>query len=407
MEHSLYSDQFLKLIYYCEKESYKGYDPFDGLNSSIFNSMPFLKNIPLFQLVWIQFFKRSPLNFRNIAGIKKEYNPKALGLFLSGYCNLYKIEPTINRLNKIWFLIDEIKKCRSNGYSGYSWGYNFDWQSRAFFQPKWTPSVVVTSFVACALLDAYEITRSEDLLNMARSACNFILKDLKRTHDKEGDFSFSYSPLDNTQVFNATLLGARLMCRTYLYTKEAFLINESRKVISFVCKYQRKNGSWTYSPLPFHDWIDNFHTGYNLECIYTYQSVSGDNSFQEQLQNGLNYYLKTFFEDSGLPKYYNNVKYPIDVHTTAQLIITLSKMNLIQRHKALIEKVMSWCFQNMYNQKKGYFYYHKERYYTIRIPYIRWTQAWMFLGLSHYELYNKELKNKNTTNTPTTTYTHT
>jgi hypothetical protein len=382
----------LKITDYCELASFKGYDPFDGLNSQIFKSFPFLKKIGLFQLAWIQFFKRSPLNFRHIAGIKKEHNPKGLGLFLSAYCNLYKSEPNERYLDKIKYLIVQIKEYKSKGYSGECWGYNFDWQSKAFFQPKGTPSVVVTSFIGCALLDAYEINHDQELLKMARSACDFILNDLNRTYDKDGDFSFSYSPLDKTQVFNASLLGVRLLSRTYLHTKELLLIEESRKAVSFVCKHQQKNGAWTYSPLPFHQWIDNFHTGYNLECIYTYQSLSGDESFQKYIDNGLNYYLNTFFEDSGLPKYYSNNKYPIDMHTTAQLLVTLSKMNALNQNKKLVDKVLSWSFKNMFDERKGYFYYNKEKYFTNRIPYMRWTQAWMFLGLSHYQLFSETTK---------------
>lgn len=383
--------KFEKLVIFIEKDNFKGYDPFDGLNSRIFILLPFLKKSGLFQLVWIQFFKRSPLNFRYIAGIKKERNPKGLGLFLSAYCNLYQLESDAKYLDKIKYLIELIKEQQTKGYSGICWGYNFDWQAKAFYQPKGTPSVVVTSFVACALLDAYELTGNDELLKMARSACDFILNDLNRTYNDDGDYSFSYSPLDKTQVFNASLLGVRLLCRTHLHTKEAVLIEESRKAVSFVCKHQQKNGAWSYSPLPFHSWIDNFHTGYNLECLFTYQSISGDLTFQRYIDNGLNYYLNTFFEDSGLPKYYNNKEYPIDMHTTAQLIVTLGKMNLIGQYKELVDRVLSWSFKNMYDEKKGYFYYNKEKYFINRIPYIRWTQAWMLLGLSHYQHF---IKNK-------------
>lgn len=377
--------KFKKLKDYCEKESFMGYDPFDGLNSSIFTIFPFLKKSRMFKLVWLQFFKRSPFNFRKIAGIKKEYNPKGLGLFLSSYCNLYKQEPDNEVLQKIYFLIEKIESCESKGYSGVCWGYNFDWQARAFFQPKGTPSVVVTSFVACALLDAYEITKDQKLLKKARSACDFVLKDLNRTYDNDGDFAFSYCPLDKTQVFNASLLGSRLLCRLYEFTSEKILIEESEKVVSFACKHQQQNGAWAYSPLSFHAWVDNFHTGYNLECIFTYQRVSGNQKFNPYIDKGLDYYLNTFFEENGLPKYYNNSRYPVDMHTTAQLIITLSKMGILSKHQVLVDKVLSWSLENMFD-KKGYFYYYKEKYFTIKISYIRWIQAWMFLGISHYKL---------------------
>lgn len=390
---SLVEDNFEKLKIYCENEGFKGYDPFDGLNSSFFKAMPFMKNNRLSRLLWLQFFKRSPFNFRSLVGVSKEYNPKGLGLFLSGYCNLYKIDQKEEYLDKLKFLIKEIKKCQSTGYSGICWGYNFDWQARAFFQPKGTPSVVVTSFIVCALLDAYEILKDAELLEMSKSACDFVLYDLNRTYDDDGDFSFSYCPLDKTQVFNASLLGTRLLCRVYEHTRDRKLIDDSRKAVSYVCKYQQENGAWAYSPLNYHAWIDNFHTGYNLECIYEYQRISGDFSFKEYLKTGMTYYLNTFFEESGRPKYYSDSVYPIDMHTTAQLLVTLSKINIFDENKYLIDKVLKWSFENMFHKKKSYFYYYKERFFTIKVSYIRWIQGWMFLGLTHYLMNSYNEKN--------------
>jgi hypothetical protein len=33
---------------------------------------------------------------------------------------------------------------------------------------------------------------------------------------------------------------------------------------------------------------------------------------------------------------------------------------------------------------RGYFYFQKHRWYTNRIPFIRWSQAWMLLALSMF-----------------------
>ena len=129
MEDKSIEKSFIKLEEYCRSEAFKGYDPYDGLNSKLFVYLPFLRKSRLFKLIWIQFFKRSPVNFRKIAGIKKDYNPKAVGLFLSAYCNLYKINPTQATLFQIRSFIDQLKQSQSDEYSGSCWGYNFDWQS--------------------------------------------------------------------------------------------------------------------------------------------------------------------------------------------------------------------------------------------------------------------------------------
>ncbi|MBS1756738.1 MAG: delta-aminolevulinic acid dehydratase, partial [Bacteroidetes bacterium] len=298
-----FEKSFNLLIVFCENEQYKGYDPYDGLNSSLFQHLPIIKNNRYARLAWIQFFKRSPINFRTIVGVKKDYNPKALGLFLSGYCNLYKNKPCKEYLNKINFFVQQIQATVSEGYSGSCWGYNFDWEARAFFQPKGMPTVVASSFIANALLDAFAITKEEKLVTIARSTCDFFLKDLNRTYDDKGNFAFSYSPLDKSVVFNASLLGSRLLARLYAITGEEILLEEAKKSVNFCINYQQANGAWAYGTLPFHQWIDNFHTGYNLECLYDYMKYTGDTSVKTAIEIGFEYYINTFFTEEGIPQY--------------------------------------------------------------------------------------------------------
>ena len=113
---------------------------------------------------------------------------------------------------------------------------------------------MATTFIACGLLDAFAITERKEFYAAARSACDFVLKDLYRTYDDKGDFSFSYSPLDKSVVFNASLLGARLLSRVYSISGEKELIEEAKKAVNFACGYQKENGAWSYGTLPFHHW---------------------------------------------------------------------------------------------------------------------------------------------------------
>lgn len=381
---------FYNLKAFCEAENFKGWDPYDGLNSWVIQKTALGKS-RIFRLFWIQFFKISPINLRRLLGINKDFNPKGLGLFLIGYCNLYKNDPKPEHLKKIEFLASKIIALQTKGYTGACWGYNFDWQARAFFQPKYTPTVVATSFITEALLEAFEITKNIDYLNISISASKFVLNDLNRSYNEDGDFTFSYSPLDNTQVYNAGLLGAKLLSLTYKYTKDQTLLDVARKVVTYVCKKQNEDGSWAYGSLPFHQWIDNFHTGYNLECMYIYQEISEDISFQKSIEKGLKYYLETFFTEEGKSKYYNDKIFPIDIHAPAQLIVTLKKLKVLKQNRKLADKVLIWTVENM-QSKKGFFYYQKKKYSTSKIPFIRWAQAWMFYGLSYYflEFHNNE-----------------
>ncbi len=387
--HTTISNAYSLLADYCERENYCGYDPYDGLNSRLFQRIPFFRNNRLIRLVWIQFFKRSPLNLRSLVGIDKDYNPKAVGLFLSAFASMYKTDPQPRYLEKIRHFYTLLESMESKGYSGACWGYNFDWESRAFFQPKFTPTIVATSFIADAMLDAYEATKDVVFLNKARSACDFILIDLNRSVEPDGSFAFSYSPLDKSIVYNASLLGARLFSRVYAHTQETELRDTAKQVVVFCCKAQQSNGAWAYGTLPFHQWIDSFHTGYNLECLADYARYTGDHDINAYIQKGFDYYIHTFFLKDGTPKYYSNSVYPIDIHAPAQLVITLIKLNKFAEHQQLVETVLSRTIQTMQHPTKGYFFYQINRWFTSRISYMRWSQAWMFVSLGQYLMHAK------------------
>ncbi len=230
-------------------------------------------------------------------------------------------------------------------------------------------------------MDAYEITKNKVYLDIALTSAKFIMKDLHRTQKKEG-FIFSYSPFDDSCIYNASLLGSKLLTRVYSYTKKETLLKTAKESIIACSNVQRKDGSWIYGELSSQNWVDSFHTGFNLECIFDYQKYSGDFSFQPNLDSGLNYYLSNFFLENGTPKYYDNKVYPIDIHAPAQLIVTVYKLGRLKENKKLINKVLNWTIKNMQDPQNGYFYYQLKKGISSKIPYMRWAQAWMFYALS-------------------------
>jgi len=381
---------FLKLKNYCEKQKFKGWDPYDGLNSKLFQATPLRKwSFP--RLAWIQLFKLNPINLRSLLLVPKQHNAKGVGLFLAGYCNLYKIAESGNFaygtkaeiLEKINFLAELLIEMKTSGYSGACWGYNFDWQNRVFFQPRYTPTVVATSFCGEALFNAYEITKNKSHLNCALSACDFIINDLNRTIIDDSQFIFSYSPLDHSQVYNASLLGAKLLSIGYSYTNNKKWLDLAKRATKTIINKQASDGSWIYGEHKVQDWKDNFHTGFNLECIWKVAKYTGEESFKKSFNEGIDYYLENFFLENKIPKYYHNKLYPIDIHSPAQLIITLSHTNLLNKHKELAEDVIKWTIDNM-QSSNGYFYYQLKKIVSSKVPYMRWAQAWMFKSFTEY-----------------------
>ena len=395
-------DSFIRLKSYCETEDYKGWDPYDGLKSKVANAFLPLKHSAILRLCIIQGFKRCPVNLRRIAMVPKEHNAKGIGLFLQGYCNLYKViekkgvafkelGTTDEVLRKIRYLADLLLQMRSDKmfpgkFHGACWGYNFDWQARRLFLfPAHTPTVVATNFCATALMEAYEVTRDKRYLEVALSAAKFIIEDLHRSEYKDG-FLFSYSKLPgNDTVFNASILGSRLLSYCYKYTGNETYKQLARKSIVACCAGQEEDGSWRYGMLPVQKWRDSFHTGYNLDGLIAYQENTGDNSFDENIAKGFDYYINHFFLDDGTPKYYDNQTYPIDIHCPGQLFVTLSRLHKFGAFRQTAAKVLQWTIDNM-QDPNGYFYYQLKPGMSSKIPYMRWSNAFMFSALSYYLL---------------------
>ena len=388
-------NSFQPLKSYCEAENFAGWDPYDGLSSKVFQATP-LKYWKFARLAWIQLFKRNPINLRKILLVSKGYNPKGIALALSGYCNLYQLAANGNNtfgtkeqcLEKINFLANLLLKLENKNYSGACWGYNFDWQSKAFFLPINTPTVVATSFVVEALLKTYEITKNTNYYATAVSSALFIKNDLNRIQKNDGLFMFSYSPLDDQAVYNASLLGAKTLALIYHYTKEDELKVLAFKNVKAVCNCQNEDGSFPHSDQVGQKWRDNFHTGFKLESIQYFQKFCQDRTFDLHLKKGFEYWIKNFFDfETGFSYYYDRGMNStlVDLHCVAQALSTFHKLNRFDENIVLVEKITSWAIENM-QSKKGYFYFQKKENKINKIQYMRWPNAWMFYGLSYYLL---------------------
>lgn len=393
----------VRLKAYCEKEQFQGWDPYDGLNSKVFQALPLLKKSALCREVVIQGFKRNPINLRRIAMVSKEYNAKGIGLFLQGYCNLVKVvrqhpewSEQLGIEDELFVKLREIAELlislQSKGdYHGVCWGYNFDWQARGgLFFPKYTPTVVATNFCATALMEAYELTGQKAWLDVAVSSAEFVTNDLHRAPMKEG-FLFSYSKMPgNDTVYNASLLGSRLLSYCYKYTGNEEYRRLAEESVRACCKGQRENGAWVYGLLPVQTWVDSFHTGYNLDGLIAYEENTDDTKYHVYIEKGFKYYIEHFFEQDGTPKYYDNRMYPIDIHCPGQVFVTLSRLHKFNENRELAEKVLAWTVQNM-QDKKGYFYYQLKKSISSKISYMRWSNAFMFYALSYYLLESIDL----------------
>jgi hypothetical protein len=372
----------LRLIAYCRDNSWAGYDPYDALNSSLFSTVPIL-NSRLPRLVLTQALKRSPINVRPFLGIPKTQNPKALALFLSAFLKISEADLP-DRDDLILLMISRLQALRSPGTAYWCWGYSFPWQTRKDVVPAGTPNLVCTTFVANALVDAYEYTADSRCLTMAASAAEYILNELYWS-DGKAIHSFGYPlPSLRVQVHNANFLASALLCRVSKLAGDTRFIGRALDVARCSVANQREDGSWDYGELASQRWIDNFHTGFNLGALCAIGQYLETAEFDDSVRRGFEFYLSNFFREDGAPKYFHNRTYPIDIHCVAQSIITLAEFkHLNPSSLPMADKVLRWALTNM-RDERGFFYYRVLRAMTIRTSYMRWSQAWMLLALATF-----------------------
>ena len=366
-----------KVEKWVEDRDYMGYEPFDGLSSFLrpltFRSL-FLERI-LQQLV-----RQSPLNLRPVLGVKPKESTKGRGYMAWGYLEMFKITQDPSYKSRAIECLDWLDKNKAPGYSAHSWGNHFDFTSRAGRLPRYEPIIVWTSLIGQAYLDAYEITGETRFLAVAQSVCRWIL-DLPREKTDKGT-CLSYVAYTQRTIHNSNMLGAAMLARSAKHLGRSEYTDVAKEAMRYSCSRQLPDGAWYYGESDDLHWIDNFHTGYNLDSLRCYIDSSGDASYALNLRKGLEFFKNSFFELNGRPKYYHNRAYPIDSQCASQAIETLANFAEYDRDSlSLAIRVATWTIDNMQDEK-GYFYYRQYPFMKAKTPMLHWAQATTYRALA-------------------------
>jgi hypothetical protein len=376
-------ESICRLSGWLERNEFQGYDTFDGLNSKLLRPLTFEN--PFLRTVLQQGVRRFPINTRPLLGVPKGYSTKGMGFLARGFMRLYDATDDASWQAKAEFALQWLIENKCPGYSGACWGNHFDYQSRTFYLPKGVPTVVWTSLIGHAFLDAYEHFKQERFLQVAVSSCEHILQDLD-TFAVGESACISYIPTQNKQVHNANTLGASLLARTYSFTANESYKALATRAIEYTAQYQRPDSSWYYGEAPNLHWVDNFHTAYVLDSFKYYIDSTGDSRFETAMMEGYKYWKDTFFLPDGTPRYYNHKTLPLDIQCCSQAIDTLVFFSDRDPSSlALAMKVAKWTIANM-QDRTGYFYYRRySRWLVNKTPTLHWGQATMLAA--HAGLY--------------------
>lgn len=376
LEKSLYS-----LLKYIEKNEFKGYDPYDTLNSWI----PFQCLGKWGPILATQFQKRNPINIRPLLGIKKFHSTKGMGLLLSAYLKLYTISSCKDFIPKIEFLKDWLLLNTTEYKSTFSWGYDYPYATPKGKVTKGFPSVIHHLYIIRALYEYYEIFKDESIKNKVIESSGFILENIKFTNYKEG-ICFNYNPKSEGCCYNASLHATGCLAMVYYFSKDNSLLEMVKQSVNFVISKQKKDGSWFYgftnNPENERKQID-FHQGFILESIFDIKELLEIHNplWENAIKKGVTFYRDKQFLNNGRSLWRIPKIFPVDIHNQAQGIITFSKLNEYNiNYLNFSKKIAQYTIENM-QDKKGFFYYRNYKYYKNKIPYMRWSQSWMLLAL--------------------------
>jgi hypothetical protein len=365
-----------------EQDGYAGYSKFDALESPIVRALSF-GWWPL-RLVWTQVVTRAPINLRSLLLVREAINPEAPALFARANLDCLAMGwrgPFAERACRCldWLLAHDASG--QGGYHGRCWGYHHAWQSPGFYRPRNAPNCYVTAIVAGALLHGHRLLGRDEYLDAARSAAQFILRDLPILQESEEEKCIAYVPhlRGRFQVININALAASVLGEVGGLTGDAEALAQARKLMTFVARRRTPYGAWHYTVDPRHSLVahDNYHTGMILDALLAYERATGDLRFQADYSAGLRYYREHLFLASGAPKWTSTRIWPHDVHGAAQGTLTFS----LAGDLATASRIASWGLTHLY-KGDGSFAYQRGRLITKRFTLLHWCNGWMARALA-------------------------
>lgn len=368
-----------KLGKWVEDHDYRGYDPADGLTSYL---RPLTFGNLLLDRVFMQAVWRSPVNIRPLLGVKPLDSNIGRGYMAWGYVTMFKRTGDPAYKSRAVSCLEWLMEHKAPGFEEYSWGKMFDFASRGGRQNRHEPITVWTSLIGQAFLEAYETFGDGKYLEIADSVCRWILE--RPRNETSSGCCINYTPFGkgDCTIHNQSMLAAGMLARTFKFTGNEEYLKVSKDAVTYTCARQLPDGAWLYGEDPKYHWIDNFHTGYNLDALQCFIASTNDRTYESNLQKGFAYYQNTFFEATGRPKYYHDRTYPIDSQCCAQSIETLANFSDSDAMSLdLALKVAKWTIGNM-QDRDGHFYFMRYPLIVLKAPMIHWAQATTYRALA-------------------------
>jgi uncharacterized protein YyaL (SSP411 family) len=332
--------------------------------------------------VAIQVGRRSIVNFRPLLGVPKKKSSKAFGFFAKGYLYYYLATGRREYLDIAKEHLAWLDAHSCSPYHGRSWGNAFDFASRGGFIAEGVPTIVWTAHISEAFDLAYGVTKNDRYRDVVNEVAQFITRHIGRLEDGSG-ICLGYTPGSRVApIHNSNLLGAVALLRAWKHTGNQQYFNLAKKALDWSCSRANADGSWYYGDSDMYQWIDNFHTAYNLDSLIAAQDLAGSDVVDSRIiERSYRFWIDHFFSGEGRPKYYHDRPLPVDIQCAAQAVESLSRYSRRDPSAiGLAEAVAGWTIDHM-QKGNGSFLFRRGRFHVNRLESIHWGQSTMLAGL--------------------------
>lgn len=320
--------------------------------------------------------------------VKRDRFATADAQLLLAFLNLHRITGRSDYLAKARRLGDEVLGNSIPGYSGYCWGYPFDWQNQRGMWARNTPFITCTPYCYEAFAGLFDITGEVRYRKIAESIATFIFADLKDTETGPGAAAASYSPNDNSQVINATAYRAWVLFDAIERFGRSDWKDKAERNLKYILQSQRPDGSWLYSTDDHGNYIDHFHTCFVLKKLWKINRLLDLDEVRESIRRGYAFNRRELFFPNGLPRMYalrprtGIVRHEMYDFAEAITLGALLRDDIPEAFEQAHALASVLC--SRYQLNDGHFV---TRVYSggwrHTFPFIRWPQAQLFYALTN------------------------